>query len=279
MQNLPNALVIGPMKAGTSWIHKYLETRGDICLPRGVKETFFFDRQFDRGVEWYASHFKKTLTSPQAIVEVAPSYFHCREAPAAVGQVLGHEIPLIVTLRDPVKRAWSHYLHLRRKGYTKLPLREAINVFPEILGASRYKTCLARWESVFGGERICVLWQEELAESPDTYAKQLCEGLTIPFKLLTGASREKQNEAAMPPSSTLASLGSKGGDFLRSYRLYSVVNFTKQLGLKNVLYGKPGARALPELSQEDADWLAAQLVDEIPEWTLSRKRSKAAGCG
>jgi hypothetical protein len=45
----PDAMVIGPMKAGTTWLYSYLISRGDVCLPEGVKETFFFDRRFNKG--------------------------------------------------------------------------------------------------------------------------------------------------------------------------------------------------------------------------------------
>lgn len=270
MSAMPNALVIGPMKAGTSWIHNYLEVRGDIGLPRGVKETFFFDRHFDRGQQWYANHFSHASIDDQAIIEVAPSYFHCRQVPERVKATLGG-ISLVVTLRNPIRRSWSHYLHLRRYGYTKLPLRDAVAAFPEILEASRYKTCLTRWEAVFGRENIHVLWQEDLGQAASAYTRHVCNGLGIAFVPLTDELRSSQNEAALPASATLAALGDRTAHFLRSYRLYGVVNIAKRLGLKQLFFGKPGSGSLPHLSAEDADWLADLLIDEMPEWTLAER--------
>lgn len=136
---LPTALIIGPMKAGTTWIYDYLSWRGDVCLPQGVKETFFFDRNWDKGVTWYARHFHAHKTCDcEVIVEVAPSLFHHPDAPGYVRDTLG-QVQLIVTIRDPVDRAWSHYQHLRSKGYTNSDLKIALVQFPEIVEASKYE--------------------------------------------------------------------------------------------------------------------------------------------
>ena len=167
---LPTALVIGPMKAGTTWVNAYLAWRGDVCLPRGVKETFFFDRHSDRTTGWYAGHFRHhDPARHRAAVEVAPSLFHCPEAPGRVAGTLG-AVPLIVTTRDPVARAWSHYLHLRRKGYTDAPLAEAITRHPEIVAASRYEAQLARWRAAMPGSPVTVLALEDLIADPAGHA-------------------------------------------------------------------------------------------------------------
>lgn len=47
---------IGPMRAGTSWLHHALSLHPGVSLPR-EKETFYFDRYFERGPAWYAAHF------------------------------------------------------------------------------------------------------------------------------------------------------------------------------------------------------------------------------
>lgn len=260
---LPSALVIGPMKSGTSWIQNYLEARGDICLPDGVKETFYFDRHFDRGKDWYASHFSGA-SARRATVEVGPSYFHCPQAPENVRDVLG-TVPLIVTLRDPVKRAWSHYLHLSRYGYTRGSLQQAVLEFPEILEASRFNTCMDRWRVFFPDIELHVLWQETLAQAPDDYTRKLCASLGIPFLPVASDLPTRTNAAAAPPSQQLARFGSSAATFLRGKGLYGAVNFAKRAGLKDVFYGKPGGRALPVLSDADAAWLGDQLVDEMPK--------------
>jgi len=265
MSTSPDALVVGPMKAGTSWIHDYLESRGDVVLPNGVKETFFFDRRFDKGMGWYAAHFcHYDVAVHQLCIEVAPSYFHCPEAPTRIRETLG-DVPLIVTLRDPVKRAWSHYLHLLNRGYTRKSLREAVNDFPEILEASRYKTCLNRWQATFPSQDIHVLRLEGLTESVDDFVADLCECLFLPYVAPADYLRGKRNAARVPAFHLIASVGIWGGNMLRSFRLYRIVNVAKRLGLKEMFFGRPGARALPSLSDADGQWLESQLAGEMPE--------------
>lgn len=260
MKHRPDALVIGPMKAGTTWLHNYLEQQGNVCLPNGVKETFFFDRYYGKGIEWYESHFRNyDLIKHRRIMEIAPSYFHCEDAPERIRKELG-DITLVVTLRDPIKRSWSHYLHLRRYGYTKSSLQEAAIAFPQLLGASRYYEVLQRWQTHFSPENIHVIWQEDLSANPESYARDLSRILVIPFGDLSQSAQSRSNEAAVPPSSILAALGRRTSYALRSLGLYGVVNFAKDLGLKKLFFGTPGKRALPNLTEADAQWLKEQLA-------------------
>lgn len=275
---LPSALVIGPMKAGTSWIQDYLLSRGDVALPNGVKETFFFDRRYSKGIDWYAAHFHQATTARKKLaVEVAASYFHSPDVPQRIFSILG-DVRLIVTLRAPVSRAWSHYLHLRRYGYTSAPLREATEKFPEILEASRYKTCLARWAEFFPRERVCILWLEDLAESTEQYVKDLCAGLSLPFILPPEYLTGKRNQAAMPRFVLLAAIGDRTAHFLRERRMYGVVNFAKRIGLKEIFFGRSGTGNLPRLEDSDAEWLTEQLGGEMPEFPAYSRNEMAENC-
>lgn len=267
---LPDALVIGPMKAGTTWIQDYLAARGDVALPAGVKETFFFDRRYDKGLDWYGAHFHGVDPARhRRIIEVAPSYFHCPAAPERVRSSLG-EIRMVVTLRDPVQRAWSHYLHLRRYGYTKAPLSRAAEAFPEILEASRYKTCLARWRACFVAGDIHILWQDVLKGSSGDYVESLCKALDVGFIPSPDTLSGPRNAAAIPRFYRLAAIGDRTAHLLRERRLYSVVNFAKRIGLKGLFFGRAGGATMPALEESDASWLKTQLAHEMPDEYLRR---------
>lgn len=261
--SVPTALFVGPMKAGTSWIHEYLAWRGDVCLPKGVKETFFFDRYSGRGAEWYERRFCHcVLGVHQQKIEVAPSLFHCSNAPAHVRRVLG-SVPIIFTLRDPIERSWSHYLHLRRKGYTNLQLREAVKKFPEIVAASQYEAQMARWRSALPESVTTVLHLEELKANPENYARRLCNALclaplSIPTELCVA-----RNVGGVAPSFRFARLGRLVATSLRSAGFYGAVNFGKALGLKNVFFGggTKGDSKL-RLSPVDAEWLKERIASE-----------------
>lgn len=250
---LPRALVIGPMKAGTSWIHEYLEWRGDVCLPGQVKETFFFDRHHDRGIAWYARHFRHFDPARHATVtEVAPSLFHDPAAPARVARELG-PVPVIVTRRDPVARAWSHYQHMRRKGYTRAPLAEAVETFPEILDASRYDAQIARWRAALPGSSLTVLDIDRLRDDRDGYVAQLCAALELAEKPAP-ADLDTANAAGVPPSFLLARAGSFAANTLRAAGVYGAVNMAKKAGLKRLFFGAasaPDQRVTPTDAERD----------------------------
>ena len=255
-------MVIGPMKGGTSWLSDFLEFHGAVCLPKDVKETFFFDCNYAKDLGWYEKHFRHyDQKKHQLIMEVAPSYFHCPDAPARVRELLG-EIPLVITLRDPVKRSWSHYLHLCRYGYTKKSIQEAAKDYPEILEASMYNAMLKRWQKYFSDDNVKVLWQENLGSNPENYAKEFCRFLDLPFHGLSKESLKPSNESAVPLSGGIAALGRKAAFKLRDMGLYSVVNAAKKLGLKRFFFGKPGSGKHIKISNEDRQWLIRQLKDD-----------------
>ena len=261
---LPNCLIIGPMRAGTTWIHRYLASRGDVVLPQGRKETYFFDSYYERGVRWYAQQFRAGQ-GHRRIVEVAPTYFHSPEAPQRVFKDLGR-IKLVCTLRDPATRAFSHYLHLRRYGLTTLPFRQAVVQHPEILAASRYSLQLRRWVSLFGRGCVASVRMETLIADANQYARQLCSFLDLPFEELDPALRRPVNQiASLPRFAALARLGYRASHFAHALGLHGLVRCGTALGLKRLFFGIPGAVALPELSDEDRRWLLLQLGQEFED--------------
>src|SRR5699024_348405 len=105
--------------------------------------------------------------------------------------------------------------------------------------ASRYKTVLARWQKTLPESPIHVLWKEDLAKSPEQYARDLCHALSLPYVVPKEEQNKASNAAAVPPSAKLAGLGRRTSYFLRDRKLYGVVNFAKRLGLKKLFFGKP----------------------------------------
>ena len=262
MTTVPNALVIGPQRAGTTWIHYYLETHPDVVVPGGVKETFFFDRRYERGIEWYAGHFRPADAARSRVVEVAPSYFHHPEVPSRVLRELG-DIPLLCTLRNPAERSFSLYLLLQSYGLTRGDFRAAVKQRPEILGTSRYRTHIERWLEAFGRDRMLFLFQETLAEQPEDYTRQVCDHLEIPFVPIDASLDQPVNRPSVPASGRLARVGLYATELARGWGAYGAVEFAKGLGLKTLFYGKPGGDNLPRMTDADREWVIDQLSDEI----------------
>ncbi len=213
----PNVLFVGPMRAGTSWIHSYLSFRGDVVLPTGVKETFYFDKRFGKNIDWYISHFESKGIDNR-VIEVAPSYFHSEQAPKRIIDAIGR-VKIVITLRDPLERAWSHYLHLYRKGYTSKMIIEAVNQYPEILTASMYSKNIEKWLQFFSGN-VTILRQEDLSNSPQDFADRVADILGLNSVTIPSHMYLKNNSITVPPSYFVAKSATLIGNILREKTLW-----------------------------------------------------------
>ncbi len=259
----PFALFIGPQRAGTTWVDRYLRSRGDVCLPEDVKEIFYFDRNFDRGVEFYTSHFQPQ-DKHQLIMEITATSFDHPDAPERVLDVCGTDIKLICPLRHPVIRSYSLYLHYLRYGIVQGSLQEAVKQEPQILSSSFYAQHIGRWFDIFGKDNITFLFQEELENNQHDFVKKLCAGLNIDFVPPAEEVQGRYNITTFSKFGWIAATSQKCADILRYYKLYAIINFAKSIGLKRIIFGKerPDARK-NNMPTEDYQWLMQELGSEI----------------
>lgn len=127
LRPLPNAVIIGGMKCGTTSLNAWLRDHPKVAFS-SVKEIHFFDKQHDRGSRWYRTHFPLLETSlgAQCVIEATPSYLYRASDVAERMANLIPEAKLIAMLRDPVKRAISHYGHMVRNGKEDRPAEVAL---------------------------------------------------------------------------------------------------------------------------------------------------------
>lgn len=130
---LPDFLVIGTMRGGTSSLYKYLSGHPDVAPPLR-KEVEYFTRYFERGPAWYRRHFPLRLRGrvheglhhrALRTFEATPYYLLDPRAPSRAQAQLP-DARLVVLLRDPVDRAYSHYQHAVRLGFEQLSFAEAV---------------------------------------------------------------------------------------------------------------------------------------------------------
>jgi hypothetical protein len=130
---LPDFLIIGAQKAGTSSLYAYLVQHPQI-LSAARKEVHYFSTEYDRGAAWYRQQFPRTakinnrsrrLGKPVLTGEASPYYLFHPHAPQRIAKLLP-DVKLILLLRDPVSRAYSHYRHEVKLRTETLPFAEAI---------------------------------------------------------------------------------------------------------------------------------------------------------
>ena len=130
---LPDFLIIGAARSGTTSLYQYLTEHPSI-IPGVGKEIYFFDKKFKKGINWYKSFFPtkfsmaiiKNKQKTKCITgEATPRYLHYPHAPKRIFEFLP-KIKLIVLLRNPIDRAYSHYQMEVSSGNEELSFEESI---------------------------------------------------------------------------------------------------------------------------------------------------------
>lgn len=263
------AIFVGPMKTGTSWIHAYLEARGDVSIPSLRKETFFFDRYYHRGESWYLSQFTGNVCQG---VEVAPSYFASKLAISRIKSDM-EDVRIIITLRNPVRRLVSHFHHRQRYGQVGNDLQQAVLSYPEIREHSLYRMWVNHWEEEFNGH-VDILCYETLVEAPALFVGELNKVLGLSG--YGNANLEQLfssfvNPKTAPRNRAIARLAKLSSSFLYDVGADSVVRLLKRTGLRKTLFEGGKIQALPTTLVEE---LEAEFREEIRfhEKTCLRQR-------
>ena len=201
LRRLPDFLIIGAKRGGTTSMFNYLSSHPDVAplfpSPQQIKGVHYLDTNFHRGEMWYRSHFPVTGRGRTLVGEASPYYLgHPRAARRAAAVV--PDAKLIVLLRHPVDRAYSHYRERSRNRGEPLSFEEAIEREPERLAGevdrmladdgyvswehehhgyltqSRYDELLPPWLDRFPRERILILRSEDLyRDAAATYGQAL----------------------------------------------------------------------------------------------------------
>jgi hypothetical protein len=217
---LPDAVIVGAQKCGTSSLHGYLVQHPGVIEPLR-KEVHYFDVNYHRGEAWYRAHFGR-IGEAGLNLESSPYYLFHPAVPRRLHALLP-DARLIVLLRDPVRRAYSHYWHERGKGREKLAFEDAIAAEPSRLGEAdaqladgtlersrehkrfsylargRYAEQLERWFELFPRERFLILRFEDLARDPRGVLNVTLGFLGLPP--VESVSLEARNTRKYPPMS------------------------------------------------------------------------------
>ena len=196
MSRLPNFLIVGAAKSGTTSLARYLGAHPDAFMAP-EKELYFFERDhlWERGADWYAEQFAGA-GSAAAVGEATPSYMYF----PWVGERIAATLPgvrLIACLRHPVERAFSHYLHWRDRHVIEhrsfaravedelaagCPLVRHDDADPLTFGYLRrghYLEQLERLEGVVGRERLHVVLLDDLERDAAEAFAATCRFLGI----------------------------------------------------------------------------------------------------
>jgi hypothetical protein len=192
IKNLPNFIICGTQKGGTTSLYNYFKEIPLIGMPL-KKEIHFFDLNYEKGVEWYKKYFEVFQNKQYKLIgEATPSYMYFEEVPKRIFKVIPNT-KLIFMLRDPIERAYSHYWHTLTRGYENLSFEEAIEIEEKrisnnsssarlrysYIDRGKYIVQLKRFWKYFPKEQMLILITEELKEKPDQIKKQISNFLDL----------------------------------------------------------------------------------------------------
>jgi hypothetical protein len=252
---LPDALIIGAQRSGTTSLHEYVTRHPGVWSARLTKEVHFFDLHWDETPGWYRRYFPATLTRLRfrrrhgyelAAIDASPYYLFHPDVPRRAAEVCP-DVRLIAVLRNPIDRALSQYKLEVRLGFEDAPTfedaleREASRLDGEeerllkdehylsfayqhhsyaIRG--HYMTQLERWLKFFPREMLLVLTSEELFSDPYPEIRRIHAFLGVP-------EREVGELSKLMPSRNLEEMSLKTRALLRdefresNQQLYSLL--------------------------------------------------------
>lgn len=263
----PTFLIAGMQKAGTSSLYSLLSSYPEIYMsPR--KELHLFStgevtqQRFARYLEWFAA-----ASADQARGEASPIYSYLPGAMESAREWLGGGIRIVLILRDPVARAYSHYWHEIKMGCEYLPFREALercqsedrDLFyhrhHSYLERSLYTAQIERARALFGDNNVLVVRLEDLKSDPAVTVNRVVRFVA------PGAVERSEEELRQEPRNAARIPKRTWPNHLLG-RINSVLrrNITPRRLLEiNHVVGR-----YPRISSDDARFVCDELLDRDP---------------
>jgi len=175
-RGLPNVIVMGAQKCGTSGLHYYLGLHPEVSVSTPKELNFFIaERNWPKGVDWYSGRFD--ATSPVR-VDASPNYT-AHPQHTGVAERMARVVPgarLIYIVRDPIDRIAAHWIHNYSKGrHSGALARTILNPKASYVARSRYAMQLEQFIPHFPMEQILVLEQTDLRDRRDETLRQVFE--------------------------------------------------------------------------------------------------------
>ncbi|MGI9608639.1 MAG: sulfotransferase domain-containing protein [Acidimicrobiales bacterium] len=208
---LPNFVVAGTQRGGTTSLFIYLLAHDLVFGPRRAKGVHYFDTNFHRSASWYRSNFPQRMlidrlaekhgTAP-AVGEGAPYYMYNPQIPGRIHDIIPG-CRIIMVLREPLDRAISHHNHEVKRGFETLSLTEAFDAEPERLAGEwehmaadatyvssadihhaylrrgQYADQVERYVDVFGPGQVLVLDSGRLGAEPEATVREATDFLGL----------------------------------------------------------------------------------------------------
>ncbi len=199
MENWPNFFIVGVAKAGTTSLYTHLKKTPGVFMSSEKEPHYFYNKVAqsieNRGIGKQSEYLKlfQGATKEKAIGEASPGYLVNPESAKLIHDAVPNA-RIIILLRNPVERAFSHYLTRKTKGTVKQTFHEIItsgindrkkgivSEFNFVLDPGLYTTNVERFLDIFGIDKVKILIFEEFIKEPKKTVKEILEFLGVDAK-------------------------------------------------------------------------------------------------
>jgi hypothetical protein len=296
----PNFFVIGAAKCGTTTLYNFLEQHHEVYMSP-IKEPHFFCSDIriknfsdeykkyvaSRGInfneyiesdlkkkhwEWYVDTFEgylklfKNVNQEKAVGEISNGYLFSTVSANEIKEKYP-EAKIIMILRNPVERAYSHYLANLRDGRTTLSFRDEIEfdnnkprkgwcISHNYIEMGLYYNQVKRFLDTFPKNQILIFLNEELKANPQNVGERIFEFVGVNSHAQINYSA-KQNEAKIPKSAKLIKFLTQTGI---KRKIFHLLPESVKVKVKPLFFEKG---AVPKMTQEDKNWMLHFFEEDI----------------
>ena len=273
---LPNMIVIGAQKCGTSGLHYYLGLHPEVSMSKPKELNFFIEeRAWSRGLDWYRAHF-----DPAATVrgEASPNYTShpYRKGVAERMHSIVPDAKLIYLVRDPLARIAAHWVHNYAKRREKGTLAETLaHPTTSYVARSMYAMQLEQFLRFYDREQVLVFQQSDLRNDREPTLRTIFDFLDVDPRFTHPRFEQERHQTSRKTRATrlavrLEKLGrSRRGRLLPS-NFWLVLD--DRLPLKRSIKRPDVRAAIPDDTlralREDAERLRELTGRSFENWTI-----------
>jgi hypothetical protein len=213
----PNVFIVGAAKSGTTSLYHYLRQHPDVFLPLYKEPHFFSQVKPKPELEVFLKHISSEpeylklfeKASSKIIGEASTSYLWDKDTPQRIKQV-APDAKIIIMLRHPIERAFSHYLNNVREAYEKRSFHQAIledlqttqkgwGISSLYVDLGYYCEQVERYLKTFGTNVLVIFFEEFIKDIP-AHLEKVFEFLAIDPSYANKVQPEVRNSYARPSS-------------------------------------------------------------------------------
>ena len=261
----PTFLGIGAHKAGTTWLSEVLRSHPGIYMAQ-VKEIHYFTRYRDNGDDWYLSHFP-SKEGAQAVGEFSTDYLANGNQVADRIHRFESTLKIVAVVRDPVRRAFSHYRWLVQKGAVKEAFLDAFASLPELKERGLYFRNFSQYWKLFPDENILIIRYDDISDDPSGVQRRVYEFLGVNPEFISPYTNTVVSKTINPRIQGVEDIRRKIFHYLQTRRMAFFINLIKKFGFSGLYRNLNEDRSkIRELSQTEYSTVYPAFADDLEKF-------------